>query len=87
MTRQQKQEAKLNRVLDAVKERLGKNSNKEWVKGWCDILNMTGFLYGVSRLNDLQVMTRLVFACIAVDMKQDDILKLLADKGELFYGE
>jgi len=85
MTQQEKREAKLNNVLHEVKDRLDKSNNKEWANNWLHQLNTIGFLYGCSRLNDMQVLTKLIFAGIACDMTEKDILKLLADKGDLYY--
>ena len=85
MTQQQKREAKLNNVLHEVKDRLDKSNNIEWANNWRNQLNMIGFLYGCDRLNDMQALTRLIFAGIACDMTENDILKLLADKGDLYY--
>ena len=84
MTQQEKREVKLNKVLGEVKARLEKSKNAEWVKGWCDKLNMTGFFYSCDRLNDMQVLVRLVFAGIACDMNENDFLELLADDTTLF---
>ena len=84
MTQQEKREVKINKVLGEVKARLEKSKNSELVKGWCNVLNMTGFFYSCGRLNDMQVLVRLVFAGITCDMKQDDFLELLADDTTLF---
>lgn len=84
MTQQEKREQKLNKVLNEVTARLNKSKNDEWKKGWFDVLNMTSFLYGCGRMNDYQALVRLIFAGVACDMKQDDFMKLLDDKGGLF---
>lgn len=90
MTQKEKREAKLNKVLKAIQDDLQntkRHPNPEWVKGWVNSLNMTSFLYGCARLNDMQVLTELIFACIACDIDKKEILTMLADKGDLHYEE
>lgn len=85
MTQQEKRTAQLNKVLNAIKDKLANDTNKAWADNWLHKLNMTGFFYSCGRLNDMQVLTKLIFAGIACNMTENEILKLLANKGDLHY--
>ena len=87
MKQQEKREAQLNKVLNAIKERLEKDKNEAWADGWIREINMAGFFYSCGRLNDMQVLTKLIFAGVACGMEKDDFLKLLAQEGDLHYGK
>lgn len=85
MTQQEKRTAQLNKVLNAIKDKLANDNNKAWADGWLHELNMTGFFYSCGRLNDMQVLTKLIFAGIACGMEKNDFMKLLAQEGDLHY--
>lgn len=86
MTQREKREQKLNKVLNALKERLEKdNGNDNFKSDLVSAINMTGFFYGCGRLNDMQTLVKLVFRGLQLGMDENDFLELLADAGDLHY--
>lgn len=84
MTQQEKREQKLNKVLKAVSERVEKLQDEGEKKSYISVLNMTGFLYGCGRMNDMQVIIRLAFIGQKLGMTENDLLILVDEKGNIY---
>lgn len=61
MTKQEKREQKMNKLLGLIKE---KAQEKNISQEGANRLNIASFMYGIGRRNDLQIIAIMTYVCI-----------------------
>ena len=74
MTQQEKQETKLNKLLKAIN-----NKQEQLTSDNLNLLNLTGFFYSCGKLNALQVMARLTYIALSLNIDIQEITEILED--------
>lgn len=77
MTQQEKREQKMNKLLELIKE---KSKEKSITKDSVQRLNITSFMYGCGRRNELQVIAVMTYVCVTEKLLDiNEICKALED--------